>query len=171
MSGNGDQPPLFDTPSADQPAYDEEYYRRNEGHLNDPGNPFEGHAIGRDHASTADDAEYQSRPHQARERPHALKQVYEAGAHGITPIECAEPHLAIYRSPNQCSVSFIWMRRRGWARRVLASERPPAADEKVVTAPNGGPYLARATGTSRGWSVIHVMTDEGRMEYARRYLP
>jgi len=144
-------------------AYDEEYDAKAYPVLPDPGGDV-GHVIGRLHPATSHEAEANSRGQQARERTDALAFLFSCGERGCTVAECADRALDLYASRNQCSVSFIWMRRSGWARRVLFTDpRKRYPDEKVK-----GRHVARMVGPHSS-GVVHVMTEKGRMEFARRY--
>jgi hypothetical protein len=145
-------------------GYDEEHDPKAFPTLPDPGGDV-GHAIGHNHPATSHEAEANSRGQQAKERAWALSFLHTVGERGCTVAECADPALNLYTSRNQCSISFIWMRRSGWARRVLVTDpRAKYSDEKPK-----GRYVSRMVGPHSS-GVVHVMTEKGRMEYARRYL-
>ena len=136
------------------------------GHLPEPGVAM-GHAVGHDHPDSSFEAEFQSRGSTARQRDYVLRWLYTVGDFGSTVSECKESRSWLFKgSPNEASIPFGWARAGGWARHVRSTEPRSRLARETVDSKG----IVRRPTVTGAPACVHVLTNQGRAEYERRYL-
>lgn len=130
--------------------------------LPDPVDPTVQRATGHAHPDTSREAARNNTVTFASERGKVLDAIAASGLRGMTAAECTEQ--CALRSRNQTAIALLELRKLGWIERVTSRITRPVYGDEVV---KGDGFFARATGPhSEG--VVHVLTPQGRMDYARR---